>query len=262
MDGMSKEEAVVSYLKSIANYTEPKPSYYITVSGRSSSLETNFTPPLMFKPECRYEIACCGIETYYSFPNIDEEDNKVQISLDKGTSWKQLEIPTGCYDIKAINTILKRLIKKNGGKEEKVEFCLAPNKNTLQSIITLKNIWIDFRGDKGSLRNVLGFGAKLFKDGVHESEDIVNILRVNTILVHCDVVTLSRRNGIASPIIYNFFPNVPPGYKIVDRPRNLIYLPLTLSVISHMTCWLTDQDDKPLDLRGEELSITFHIKAC
>ena len=137
MDGMSKEEAVVSYLKSIANYTEPKPSYYITVSGRSSSLETNFTPPLMFKPECRYEIACCGIETYYSFPNIDEEDNKVQISLDKGTSWKQLEIPTGCYDIKAINTVLKRLIKKNGGKEEEVEFCLAPNKNTLQSIIII-----------------------------------------------------------------------------------------------------------------------------
>ena len=43
---------------------------------------------------------------------------------------------------------------------------------------------------------------------------------------------------------------------------NLIHLPLTLSVISHMTCWLADQEDKPLDLRGEELSITFHIETC
>ena len=105
-------------------------------------------------------------------------------------------------------------------------------------------------GDKGSLRSVLGFDAKIYRDRPHESEHIVNILRVNSILVHCDVITLSRRNGIASPIIYSFFPNVAPGSKIVDRPRTLIYLPITLSVISQMTVWLTDQNNSKLDLRG------------
>ena len=42
----------------------------------------------------------------------------------------------------------------------------------------------------------------------------------------------------------------------------VIYLPVTLNVISQMTCWLTDQQGKALDLRGEEVTITFHIKAC
>lgn len=257
---LSREEAVVHYLKSIANHIEPKPSYYITVSGKSSNIQTTFTPPLIFPSSCHYEIACCGVETYYSFPNINEDNNKVRVKIGSETDWKLIEIPKGCYNIKAINTTLKRLIKKIGGKEK--DFCLGANESTLQSILTLKNLSVDFTGENGSLRTVLGFKERQYGEGVHESENIVNILRVNTILIHCDVVKLSRRNGIASPLIYTFFPNVPPGYKIVDRPRNLIYLPLTLSVVSHLSCWLTDQDDKPLDLRGEELSITFHVRAC
>ena len=207
-------------------------------------------------------MACCGVETYYTFPNIDGKNNKLQISFDKGKTWIQLELATGCYEIEAINTSLKRLIKEKGASKD-VELCLAPNKNTLQSILTLKNVWISFSdGEKGSLRTVLGFDAKVYKDGIHESEHTVNILRVNSIIIHCDIITLSRKNGIASPIIYSFFPNVSPGQKIVDRPKNLIYLPLTLSVISQMTVWLTDQNDEPLDIRGEELTITFHIRAC
>ena len=119
---------------------------------------------------------------------------------------------------------------------------------------------VDFRGENGTLRTVLGFKEGVYKKGRNESQHIVNILRVNSIFVHCDIITMSRRNGIASPIIYTFFPNVSPGFKIVDRPRNLIYLPLSLSVISRMTVWLTDQDDKALDTRNEHLTITFHIR--
>ena len=255
-------EDVMDYLKGMANYMKPKPSYYITVSGKNSTIQTTFTPPLTFPEDCQYEMACSGVETYYSFPNIDGKNNKLQISLDKGKTWIQLELVTGCYEIEAINTSLKKLIKEKGASKD-VELCLAPNKNTLQSILTLKNVWISFSdGEKGSLRTVLGFDAKVYKDGIHESEHTVNILRVNSIIIHCDIITLSRKNGIASPIIYSFFPNVSPGQKIVDRPKNLIYLPLTLSVISQMTVWLTDQNDEPLDIRGEELTITFHIRAC
>ena len=262
MELPSSSEDVMEYLKGIAYHMKPKPSYYITVSGKNSTIQTTFTPPLIFPDNCQYEMACCGVETYYSFPNIDERNNKLQISLDEGKNWLLLELPTGCYEIDAINSTLKRILKeKKAGKE--VELCLVPNKNTLQSILTLKNVWIYFEnGDKGSLRTVLGFDAKVYKDGIHESEHTVNILRINSIILHCDVISLSRKNGIASPIIYSFFPNVSPGQKIVDRPKNLIYLPLSLSVISQMTVWMTDQNDEPLDIRGEELTITFHIRAC
>ena len=87
-------------------------------------------------------------------------------------------------------------------------------------------------------------------------------MSVKSILVHCDIIGTSRVNGTKAPVIYNFFPNAAPGDKIVSTPRDLIYVPITLNVISHMTCWLTDQNGSELDLRGEELIITFYIKAC
>ena len=51
-----------------------------------------------------------------------------------------------------------------------------------------------------------------------------------------------------------------PGYKIVQEPLNLIYLPVTLSTISHMETKLVDRNGKLINLRGEELSVRFHIK--
>ena len=112
----------------------------------------------------------------------------------------------------------------------------------------------------GSLCKVLGFSRKIYKAGSHESENLVNILSFNSILVHCDIIEAPRLNGIEAPLY--FFPDVAPGDKIVSTLLYLIYIPLTLNIISHMTCWLTVQYGKELDLRGEEVTITFHVKSC
>lgn len=255
--------AELELLKKLVKSTEPKPSWYITVSGKSSEIITTFSPPLSFPSGCSYQIACCGVETYYSFPNIDDTNNSMKISVDEGKTWIVLRIPTGCYEIQAINSSLQRLIEDKAGGKKRI-LCISPNRNTLKCELSLKEkIQVDFRGSDGTLRSVLGFDEKIYKGPARfESEHIVNILRVNSIFIHCDVVTSSRKNGVTSPVIYNFFPNVSPGQKIVSRPRNLIYLPLSLNLISQMTVWMTDQNDKLLDLREEELTITFHIKAC
>lgn len=250
-------------LKTMVQRTEPKPSWYVTVSGNSSEINTTFSPPLSFPTGCNYEMACCGLETYYSFPNIDKENNSIKVSVDGGKKWTVLQVPIGCYEIKAIDETLRKLVKEKV-KGKATSLSLFPNRNTLKCELKLDDTTqVDFRGNDGSLRVVLGFEEKIYKGPKRfESEKIVNILRVNSVFIHCDVITLSRKNGLSSPIIYNFFPNVSPGFKIVERPRNLIYLPLSLNVISQMKVWLTDQYDNVLDLRGEELTITFHVKAC
>ena len=58
-------------------------------------------------------------------------------------------------------------------------------------------------------------------------------------------------------VAYNFF----PVQKILEVPHNLIYLLVTVDVISTLSVWLTDQHGKLLDLRGEELVIRFHPRA-
>ena len=58
---------------------------------------------------------------------------------------------------------------------------------------------------------VLGFYKKIYKTGRHESENLVNILIVTSIHVHCHAFEVSRLNGIVVLLIYSFFPVVAPG---------------------------------------------------
>ena len=76
-------------------------------------------------------------------------------------------------------------------------------------------------------------------------------MRVNSILVFCDLIGSSYLNSTQQPISYSFIPDVEPGEKIVMRPSTLIYLPIASDIIPRMTVWLTDQDNNPLELRGE-----------
>ena len=113
---------------------------------------------------------------------------------------------------------------------------------------------VDFRKDK-SINSLLGFDSNLYTSGFHESENMVNILTINSILVNIDISSGSYVNGSTQPTIYSFFPDVSPGYKIIENPHNLLYLPITLNTIYSITIWLTDQNGNELNLRGENLSM-------
>ena len=84
---------------------------------------------------------------------------------------------------------------------------------------------------------------------------MVNILTIHSILVNIDIISGSYVNGSIQPTIYSFFPDVSPGYKIIENPHNLLYLPIT-----GITICLTDQNGNELNLRGENLSMRFHLR--
>ena len=175
-----------------------------------------------------------------------------------GTNWYDLTFAVGCYEHKDINDELQRMLVLIGGKKD--DIVLKPNKNTFQTIMTITtNAQVDF-SIPNSIRTVLGFNAQIYKSGRHLSEHTVNIMRVNSIFVHTNVIGSTYVNGAESPVIYSFFPDIPPGGKIIVEPRVLIYLPVTLSVISRLTSWLTDQKNDALNLRGEELTIKYHLR--
>ena len=89
---------------------------------------------------------------------------------------------------------------------------------------------------------------------------MVNILTINSILVNIDIISGSCVNGTTQPTIYSFFPDVSPGYKIIENPHNLLYLPITVDTIHGITIRLTDQNGSELILRGENLLIRFHLR--
>ena len=62
-------------LEKIALNTLPKESFQIVVSDNKTRFTTQFNPHIQLKKDKGYEIALVNLETYYSFPNITEENN-------------------------------------------------------------------------------------------------------------------------------------------------------------------------------------------
>ena len=210
-----------------------------------------------------YEIALVNLETYYSFPNIDETNNVFIYSPDDGNSWEKIKIPIGSYEIDDLNNTIQFEMEKRGHYDEinnEYYIKISANSNTLKSVLIIESGYhVDFN-QQNSLSKVLGFTGTKYTEGFHESENVVNILTINSILVNIDIISGSYVNGKLKNTIYSFFPKVSPGYKIIESPVNLVYLPLLIDTISDINTSITNQDENLLNLRNEKLSIRFHIR--
>jgi len=256
-------EKIAATMEKVERNTDPKSSFYILVSKKSSKIRTRYNPLIELDRNKKYEIALVNLESYYSFPNLDSTNNNFRYSPDDGGAWIEINIPEGCYEIADINEYIQRIMKESGHYDtvnDKPCISINPNSNTLKSVLTIAQGYrVSFRPDN-SIRTVLGFNPLVYYEGYHESEEIVNIMNVTSLRVTSDIIGASYSNGTTGNVIYSFFPNVGPGYKIIEVPTNLIYLPVTLHTISSMETKLTDQTGKLVNLRGEELSIRFHLR--
>ena len=210
-----------------------------------------------------YEIALINIDTYYSFPNIDRSNNCFSYSPGANAPWVDIIIAEGSYHVEDINEFIQQQMRKNDHYEkinDKNDIEVSANTNTLKSEMFLKNYYeVDFRNDK-STNSLLGIHSRLYTSGFHESENMVNILTINSILVNIDIISGRYVNGSTQPTIYSFFPDVSPWYKIIENPHNHLYLPITSDTILSILIWLTDQNGNELNLRGENLSMRFDLR--
>jgi hypothetical protein len=234
-------------------------SYSLLISDNKTDIRTNFNAPLILNRDKQYELALVSIETYYSFPNIDVTNNK--FVYNNGSEWKEILIAEGSYQLADINDYIKSELVRLGEPEGVIE--LSPNTNTLKCVLKISDpkYQVSFEQPK-SLRYLLGFESGIYSASSQEGEKNIDIMKLNSILVHCDIVSGSFVNGQHYPTIYSFFPNVSPGYKIVETPHNLIYLPVTTDCIRSIRVWLTSENGKEmLNLRGENVTLRFHLKS-
>ena len=200
-------------LKQIVKNTEHKTSFQIIVSDNKSSFNTRFNPKLELDGDKIYEIALLNLETYYSFPNIDETNNVFVYSPDNGNSWVKIKIPEGSYEIDDINNTIQHEMEKRSHYDpinENYYINISANSNTLKSVLILEEDYqVDFN-NQNSTAKVLGFTGTKYTKGFHESENVVNILRINSILVNIDIISGSYVNGTTKNTIYSFFSKSQP----------------------------------------------------
>lgn len=220
----------------------------LSLSGNSSVLQAHYFPPIELSQSKRYALGLVELLTFNSIPNIDESNNKFYVGEEI------IILPTGSYEIEDIESFLQGALS-----HKDISLSLKPNNNTLRSTIECNKI-INFEPED-SIGSLLGFAKrKLAACVLHSSDLPVKILKVNAIRVDCNITTGAYNNNHRGRTIHEFFPAVPPGYKIIEVPSHVIYLPISVKSIDHLVVWITDQDGDLVNFRGEIITIRLHLK--
>lgn len=182
------------------------------------------------------------------------ENNVFHYMKNTDKAWKKIELPTGSYDLVDIQNYLKK-------QDPELLINISVQESELTSEIYCENAKITFLS-QDSFHELLGFEPSMLKPGiVHKSEKPMNILNVNTIRVECNITTGAYMNNQLAHTIHAFFPSVPPGYKIIEIPKTVIYLPVIAREIHNLQLRLVDQNGNLINNRGETITIRLHIKS-
>jgi len=228
-------------------------SLTLTLSGNSSILTADYFPPIDLSQES-YVCGLVDFQTYNSIPNVDIDNNIFPFGI------TSIKTPTGSYEISDIEKYVKTELGISNKPSEKKFLQIRPNNNTLKCEI-YSSEEIDFKKEK-TIGELLGFSKKkLEPKKLHVSDLFVDINKINIIRVECNIITGTYINGEEAHILHEFSIGVGPGYKIIEVPRNVIYLPVTFKRVSSLTIKFLDQNGRLINFRGETITIRLHLKS-
>lgn len=226
----------------------------ICITGDHSRMKCTLFPPFNMKSSEEWEMGFLDLMTYNSIPNIEEGvNNKMYFGNDV-----QVSLPTGSYEIEDINTYIVNDLKK---QKQNISFQLIANNNTLKSEI-LCTTTIDFT-KPCSLSSILGFPNSMTLDANkrYSSPSPVSINKVDVIRVTCNIVRGSYRDGVEGHVLHEFYPAVGPGFKILEKPNSVKYLPINKqSQLTEFYITLEDQNGELVNFRGERINLRVDIR--
>lgn len=226
-------------------------SLTFTFTGTESTLSADFFPAVELDGQFPYEIGLLGFESYNSIPNVDASNNKFHYN-----NGQVINIPIGTYEVSAIATYLQEQLAK---VNPKLFLRLDANNNTLKTSLRC-TFPVDF-SPTDSIGRLLGFSpVKLLANQEATSEGVVDIFKVNSVRVECNIAAGSFINGQPAHTIFQFFPSVGAGFKLLEEPNPVIYLPITTHSITNITLRVVDQVGQLVNFRGERITIRLHLR--
>ena len=208
----------------------------------TNRLSADVFPPIVL--DGSYEIGLVDLYTYNSIPNIEKDVNN---RFYYGN--KYYEFPEGSYELKDISRMLKKHLNVQ----------LISNTNTLKCEL-FSTEKVDFTKPY-NIGSLFGFGPIVTEPNRwYYSSRPVDVNRVNTIRVECNIVRGSYLNGVEGHVLHEFFPRVPSGYKIMETPPTIIYMPVNTQTIDHISLRIVDQDGRAVNFRGETITVRLNLR--
>lgn len=216
-------------------------SITLTLSSNSSELHSHYFPPIQLEGD--WSIGLLNFETFNSIPNVP----KTMVRVGEN----RVEIAEGSYEIIDLENYI------NSNLPDGSRLYLKGNNNTMRCELK-SNAVVDLGR---TLATILGFRHQTFPPGkLYISESVVNIFSVNVIRLDVNIAKGSYLNNQPTHTVHEFFPSVPPGYKIIEVPQTIIYHSILQNSIDHLVVKILDQDNKPINFRGETVTVRLHLK--
>lgn len=227
-----------------------------TLVGTGSILSSSYFPPIELEPNANYGLGLIGFYGYNSIPNIVDGCNKLYYGSDK-----VLTIPSGAYEITEINNYIQEQLPSSKADEgdRNPSVTIRANNNTLKSEI-YSTVPIDFT-PADSIGSILGFSKRKLQPNVNHISDLsVNIIKVISIKIECNITGGAYCNYEKVHTLYEFDVNVEPGYRLTKEPTNVIYLPVVTNHIDNITLKIVDQDGDLVNFQQEKIVIRLELK--
>lgn len=262
-------------LKKIAENTQKPIERSITITspskGDTSDFSVEFKEAIYAPENRRFEVALQNLQTFYSWPNIHvsgaKQNNTFIYSKDGGKTWITITLAEGAYEFATLASEIERSVLKNNAEDDP-PITLSANPATMKAIIDINDTYYQVDIGKSKIRSLFNWkrSSGILKKGRNEAPNVIQITEVNEVLVNCDIVdesyTATGKSRIAErgSVLYSFYPNVEPGYKINLKPSNLVFLPVTQESIKNIGIKITDQEGDLLNLRGELVTVSLILR--
>ena len=112
----------------------------------------------------------------------------------------------------------------------------------------------------------MGFNSQVYSGvGVTRAQNPANITNnIDSISINCSIVdtgSVLLNNRQSSSLFHISDYQSGPGSYLTGRPSNPVYLPINVAGnIHNLTISIRDQSDRIIDLNGENITISMHIK--
>ena len=178
---------------------------------------------------------------------IDFVEDDIKLVLDEyNSSFITYELEPGIYSYREISEALFYILQSEYPQSGS-EILIRLDDVTRKTKLIVNSGIIAIRFDENSFfSTILGFTAgwdyKHFNQ--YLSQKSVNLSSTNKIHLKCDATDGSIVNGIRQSILYSFVLDKPSGYKIFSEPETIHYKKINQSVLSTVTFYLEDDNNK------------------
>lgn len=168
-------------------------------------------------------------------------------------------LDVGSYEFEELITHIQNKLKESH-LDTHARVDISVDKRTLKCHLE-SNRTIVFDSSKNTIGSLLGFKNGTLNVNIkHRSEGMANIMPTNVIRLETNITGGSYANDKRNRGLHEFYPSVGIGYKVVEKPKTVIYLPVSERCISQFIVRLVDQNGDLVDFRGETITLRIHIR--